>query len=96
MITQESLKEGFTWEYEANQMFPGLSPKAQKRWAGTIGSLFLAVVEAETNQASQPLPSWKSVCEGDTSAGELCGLKVMYSDFMAEAKKEGYQGDEFH
>ncbi|MEA4925365.1 MAG: hypothetical protein VB084_08655 [Syntrophomonadaceae bacterium] len=47
MTTRDGFKPAWTGETENNRIYPGFSPKARKRWSGTIGRLLQTVIETE-------------------------------------------------
>jgi len=96
MITQDSPKVFLGGESDANRIYPAVSPKAQKRWGGTIGSLFQAVVKAETNYTLKQVPSRRLLYMRPDSAEGLHECNLKYPDFMATGQHEGNQKNEFY
>ena len=92
--TDQSLKEAFAGESQANRKYLAFAAKADQEGYGQVARLFRAAAEAETVHAHNHLralngiKSTKENLQG-AIAGETHEFKKMYPEMLEAAKAEG-------
>jgi len=92
--TEQSLKEAFAGESQANRKYLAFAAKADQEGYGQVARLFRAAAEAETVHAHNHLRALngiKSTKENlqEAIAGETHEFKKMYPEMLEAAKAEG-------
>jgi rubrerythrin len=92
--TEQSLKEAFAGESQANRKYLAFSAKAEQEGYVQVARLFRAAAEAETVHAHNHLRALngiKSTKENlqEAIAGETHEFKKMYPEMLEAAKAEG-------
>ena len=91
--TDENLKSAFAGESQANRLYLAFAKKAEEEGYTQAAKLFKAAAEAETVHALNHVritAQVKSTLDnlGTAVSGETYEFKVMYPEFLTEAKKE--------
>jgi rubrerythrin len=91
--TDENLKSAFAGESQANRLYLAFAKKAEEEGYTQAAKLFKAAAEAETVHALNHVritAKVKSTLDNLSTAvsGETYEFRVMYPEFLAEAKKE--------
>ena len=92
--TEESLKEAFAGESQANRKYLAYAAKADQEGYPQVARLFRAAAEAETVHAHNHLRVLKAIGGtkenlADAVNGETHEFKHMYPEMIAMAKAEG-------
>jgi len=94
--TVENLKNAFAGESQANRRYLAFARKAEEEGLTQVAKLFRAAAEAETVHALNHMRiggELKSTIDnlGAAVSGETFEFKIMYPEYLAEARKEGKQ-----
>ena len=97
--TEQSLKEAFAGESQANRKYLAFAAKADQEGYPQVARLFRAAAEAETVHAHNHLRAFngiKSTKENlqEAIAGETHEFKKMYPEMIETAKAEGQKAGE--
>jgi rubrerythrin len=97
--TEQSLKEAFAGESQANRKYLAFAGKADQEGYSQVARLFRAAAEAETVHAHNHLRALngiKSTKENlqEAIAGETHEFKTMYPEMIEAAKAEGQKAAE--
>ncbi len=92
--TDDSLKEAFAGESQANRKYTAFAAQAEKEGFSQAARLFRAAAEAEAIHAANHLKALKAVRDTkenlrEAIAGETHEFKEMYPDMISTAKAEG-------
>src|SRR3972149_474353 len=93
-MSEESLKEAFAGESQANRKYLAFAEKAKKEGYNQAARLFLAAAEAETIHAHNHLRALKGIRSTkenlqEAVSGETHEFKNMYPEMLEKARTEG-------
>jgi len=93
-ISEESLKEAFAGESQANRKYLAFAEKAKKEGYNQVAKLFLAAAESETIHAHNHLRALKGIRSTkenlqEAVSGETHEFKNMYPEMLEKARAEG-------
>ena len=96
---EESLKEAFAGESQANRKYLAFAAKADQEGYAQVARLFRAAAEAETVHAHNHLKALKGIRSTkenlqEAIGGETYEFKKMYPEMIAVAKAEGHKDAE--
>ena len=97
--TEQSLKEAFAGESQANRKYLAFAVKADQEGFPQVARLFRAAAEAETVHAHSHLRDLNGIRStkenlGEAISGETHEFKKMYPEMIQGAKAEGHKTGE--